>query len=59
MFFLTGTFLSGHYCKMTLKALLHLSMLMTSQPGEIRSVQPPYAVMRVFASVGRLLGYQV
>jgi mannose-6-phosphate isomerase-like protein (cupin superfamily) len=45
--------------KMTLKALLHLSILMTSYPGEIRSVQPPYAVMRVFASVGRLLGYQV
>jgi quercetin dioxygenase-like cupin family protein len=45
--------------KMTLKALLHLSMLMTTYPGEIRSVKPPYSAMRLFASLGRLLGYQV
>lgn len=45
--------------KMTFKALLHLSVLMTSYPDEIRSVQPPYHAMRVFAWLGRLLGYQV
>lgn len=45
--------------KMTFKAMLHLSMLMTNYPDEIRSVKPPYPAMRVFASMGRLLGYQV
>lgn len=45
--------------KMTFKALLHLSMLMTSYPEEIRSVKPPYPAMRALASLGRLLGYKV
>jgi hypothetical protein len=44
---------------MNLKAMLHLSRLMPSYPDEIRSVKPPYPAMRVMASVGRLLGYQV
>lgn len=45
--------------RMTLKAMLHLSMLMTSCPAEIRSVKPPYPVMRVFGLMGQLLGYRV
>lgn len=45
--------------RVTPKAILHLSVLMTSFKDEIRSVSPPYAVMRVFAAVGRLLGYRV
>lgn len=45
--------------KMDLKGILHLSMLMTTYPDEIRSVKPPYPVMRVLAFIGRLLGYQV
>ena len=42
---------------MTPRAMLHLSILMTSYPNEIRSVRPPFAIMRVFAMVGRMLGY--
>ena len=42
---------------MTLKAMLHLAILMTSYPSEIRSVRPPSAIMRVFARIGRMLGY--
>lgn len=45
--------------KMTFKAILHLSMLMTSYPDEIHPVQPPSPVMRVFSLIGRLLGYRV
>lgn len=45
--------------KMTIKAMIHLSMLMTSYPAEIRSVKPPYPVMRVFSLIGQLLGYRV
>ena len=45
--------------KMTLKALLHLSMLMTSYPDEIRSVQPPQAIVRGLAAIGRMLGYRI
>ena len=44
--------------RMTLRAVLHLSILMTSYPNEIRPVRPPSPVMRVFAMVGRLLGYE-
>jgi quercetin dioxygenase-like cupin family protein len=45
--------------KVTPKAILYLSILMTSFKDEIRSVNPPHALMRVFALLGRLLGYQV
>ena len=45
--------------RMTLKAVLYLSMLMTSFEDEIRSVKPPHAVMRILARVARLLGYRV
>ena len=44
--------------RITPKAILYLSVLMTSFKDEIRSVSPPHAVMRVIALVGRLLGYQ-
>lgn len=50
----SGVISSG---RMTPKAILHLSILMTSYPSEIRSVRPPFAVMRVLAIVGRMLGY--
>lgn len=43
---------------MTLKAMLHLAILMTSYREEIRSVRPPSAIMQVFAIVGRMLGYE-
>lgn len=43
---------------MTLEAMLHLAILMTSYPGEIRSVRPPNAIMRAIAAVGRMLGYE-
>ena len=45
--------------KMTLKALVHLSMLMTSYPDEIRSVRPPQAIVRGLAAIGRVLGYRI
>lgn len=45
--------------RVTPKAVLHLSVLMTSFKDEIRSVSPPHAVMKVFALLGRLLGYRV
>lgn len=45
--------------RITPKAILYLSVLMTSFKDEIRSVSPPHAVMRVFALVGKLLGYRV
>lgn len=45
--------------QMTFKAILYLSVLMTSYKDEIKSVRPPYAIMQVFGLVGRLLGYKV
>lgn len=45
--------------RMTPKAILYLAVLMTSYEDEIRSVQPPHAVMRVLGTVGRWLGYVV
>ena len=45
--------------RMTLKAILYLSMLMTTYEDEIRSVKPPHAVMRILASVATWLGYRV
>lgn len=45
--------------RITPKAVLHLSVLMTSFKDEIQSVSPPHGVMRAFALVGRLLGYRV
>lgn len=44
--------------RMTVKAILHLAILMTSYPAEIRSVRPPSAIMRIFATIGRMLGYE-
>jgi quercetin dioxygenase-like cupin family protein len=44
---------------MTLKAILYLSVLMTSYQDEIQSVQPPFVVMQLFAFIGRTLGYRV
>ena len=44
--------------KVTPKAILYLSVLMNSFKDEIRSVQPPYIVTRIFAALGKLLGYQ-
>ncbi|MDQ4076143.1 MAG: cupin domain-containing protein [Chloroflexota bacterium] len=41
------------------KALLHFAVMMTSYPEEIRSVAPPYPVMRLFGWIGQLLGYRV
>ena len=43
----------------TLKAVIHLAMLMTSHPDEIVSVRPPAVVMRALAFAGRLVGYRV
>ena len=45
--------------KMTFKALLHLSMLMTSYPDEIRSVKPRAGIVRALAATGRMLGYRI
>jgi quercetin dioxygenase-like cupin family protein len=45
--------------RMSLKAVLYLSMLMTSFQDEIRSVKPPQAVMRILAFLARSLGYRV
>ena len=44
---------------MTLKAILYLSVLMTSYEEEIRSVKPPHALMRILALVATSLGYRV
>lgn len=44
--------------RMTPKAMLHLAVLMTSYRSEIQSVRPPFAIMRAFAMVGRMLGYE-
>ena len=45
--------------RMTLKAILYLSVLMTSYEAEIRSVKPPHALMRILSLVARSLGYRV
>jgi mannose-6-phosphate isomerase-like protein (cupin superfamily) len=45
--------------RMSLKAVMYLSMLMTSFTEEIRSVKPPHAVMSLFALIARSLGYRV
>ncbi|MEX2271778.1 MAG: cupin domain-containing protein [Vicinamibacterales bacterium] len=45
--------------RITPKAILYLAVLMTSFRDEIRTVKPPDALMRVFAVVGRLMGYRV
>ena len=45
--------------KVTLRAVLYLSVLMASFNDEIRSVRPPHAVTRIFAVFGRLLGYKI
>jgi mannose-6-phosphate isomerase-like protein (cupin superfamily) len=41
------------------RAILSLSVLMTSFKDEIRSVSPPYAVVKMFALFGKLLGYRI
>jgi|SRR6056297_1123955 len=43
--------------KMTLRAMLHLAVLMTRHEDDTRSVQPPHVVMRAMGFVGRRLGY--
>ena len=43
--------------RMTLKAILYLSVLMTTYEDEIRSVKPPHALMKILAFVARSLGY--
>jgi mannose-6-phosphate isomerase-like protein (cupin superfamily) len=43
--------------KISFKALLHLSILITSYPNEIHPIKPPAAVMRLLAAIGRMLGY--
>ena len=45
--------------RMTLKAILYLSVLMTSYEEEIRSVKPPHALMRILALVASSLGFRV
>jgi len=45
--------------RLTPKAMLHLSMLMSMYPEEIQSVNPPGVVVRALAAIGRLLGYRV
>jgi quercetin dioxygenase-like cupin family protein len=52
----SGAVTSG---RTTLKAVLYLSMLMTSFEDEIRSVKPPHAVMSILAFVARLRGYRL
>ena len=43
--------------KMTLKALIYVSVLWTKYKDEIRSVNPPYPVMVLLGFIGRLLDY--
>lgn len=45
--------------RITPRAILYLSVLMTSFKEEIRSVSPPDAAMKVFALIGRLIGYRI
>jgi mannose-6-phosphate isomerase-like protein (cupin superfamily) len=40
-------------------SLVRISMLFTEHGHEIRSIKPPHAVMRVFAFMGKLLGYRL
>ena len=44
--------------RMTPGAILRLAVLMTSYPDEIRSVQPPHAIVRVLGVLGRVFGYR-
>lgn len=44
--------------RMTLKAILHLSLVMRRHEAEIISVKPPHFVMRTFARLARALGYR-
>lgn len=52
----TGAIRDG---RITARAILHLSVLMTSFRDEIRSVRPPHAVMSVMALAGKVLGYRI
>ena len=45
--------------QITPKAMLHLALLMTSHEEEIISVKPPHLLMRIFARIGRSLGYRI
>lgn len=51
----SGTIKDG---RLTPKAILYLSILLTSFEDEIRSIKPPHAVMKVLALAGRSLGYR-
>lgn len=44
--------------KMTLKAVLHLALVMVRHEAEIISVKPPHFMMRIFARLARALGYR-
>lgn len=45
--------------RMTAKAILALSAHMSNHTDEIKTVRPPYVVMRALGFLGRLLGYGV
>ena len=45
--------------RITPKAILHLALLMTSHEDEIVSIKPPHLLMRIFARIGRSLGYRI
>lgn len=45
--------------RITPRAILHLALLMTSHEEEIISVKPPHRLMRIFARIGRMLGYRI
>ena len=45
--------------RMSLKAILYLSVLMTTFQNEIRSVRPPQLLMKAVATLARLLGYRL
>ena len=45
--------------RMTPKAMLYLSMVMTRFEDEIISVRPPQIVVRIASRVARLLGYRI
>jgi quercetin dioxygenase-like cupin family protein len=45
--------------RLTLKAMLYLSVLMTTYEEEIRCIKPPHALMRILALVARSLRYRL
>jgi hypothetical protein len=45
--------------KMSFKAILFMSVLWIKYPAEIKSVKPPYFVMKMMSSIGKLRGIKV